>query len=123
MSDEEGQLRRQRDDGFFFGPSSARYPEHDHAKDIRTIEEAFQRFHEANPHVYREIVRVARVAKGGGYDRWSIKGIYEIIRWDSIDTDETPKLPNNFTSRYARLVMDSEPDLAEFFVTHKLTAP
>lgn len=96
----------------------------DYPKDTRTIDEAFRRFHRENPHVYRAIVALARQAKARGWQQWSIKGIYEVIRWQhSVDTNSAPKLPNNFTSRYARLVMEQEPDLDGFFNTSKLTAP
>lgn len=83
----------------------------------------FRRFHEENPHVFREIVRLCRRAKERGHDRWSINGIFEVLRWQAIETDEEkPTLNNNYRAFYARLVMDRCPDLAGFFEIRERTA-
>lgn len=88
------------------------------------IEADFRRFHEANPQVFREIVRLCRQAKGRGFDRWSINGVFEVLRWNqAIVTDEgKPKLNNNYRAFYARLVMELCPDLEGFFETRERTA-
>jgi uncharacterized Zn finger protein (UPF0148 family) len=85
----------------------------------------FQIFHEENPHVYDEIVRLARVAKTRGHTRWGIKGIFEVLRWSQMITngDNEFKLNNNYTSAYARLVMENEPDLEDFFETRSIRSP
>lgn len=94
----------------------------DHTK---SIEEAFRRFHRANPGIYAMIVRLARQAKARGHGRWSINGIFEVLRWEiGVNTDEeSPTLSNNYRSRYARLVMEQEPDLEGFFETRELRSP
>jgi hypothetical protein len=88
------------------------------------IDADFRRFHAANPHVFRKIVALCRRAKARGYDRWSMKGVWEVMRWEiGVETDEeAPKLNNNYTALYARLVMSRCPDLAEFFETRERKA-
>ena len=88
-----------------------------------TIHDRFLSFHEANPDVYREIVQLARQAKRSGRDRWGIKGAFEVLRWSRLQTTgEQFRLNNNFTSMYARMVMQNEADLGEFFETRDRTA-
>lgn len=84
----------------------------------------FQAFHERNPHVYRELVRVARDMKAKGLKKLGIGAVYEVARWEwrkaTVDPTSDFKLNNNYRSRYARLIMKSEPDLNEAFDTRKL---
>lgn len=92
----------------------------------KTIEDAFKAFHEANPHVYALLVDLARRAKKRGKTLVGMKMLYEVARWHfylNANTDEDYALNNNFTSRYARLIQDQEPDLADFFETRKLQTP
>ena len=83
-----------------------------------TIDEQFASFHSLNPHVYRAIVAVARRYKRQGKTRISMKGLFEFFRITyglrTVGDDEY-QLNNNYTSRYARLVMTLEPDLKGFF--------
>jgi hypothetical protein len=89
-----------------------------------SIQQRFRRFHASNPEVYNELVSLARRLKSSGVTRYGIVGLYEVIRYDRfIKTDGKPyKLSNDFRSRYARLIMENEPDLVEFFRTRELTA-
>lgn len=91
-------------------------------KEAQSIEARFRRFHEANPEVYSELVRLARRVKGSGHPSYSVSGLYEVIRFDRfLRTDGKPfKLSNDFRSRYARLIMEQEADLAGFFQTREL---
>lgn len=89
-----------------------------------TIEEAFAAFHAANPHVYAELVALAREARGRGVARLGIGMLFEVLRWRvALRTggDEF-KLNNNYRSYYARLVMLREPDLDGVFETRQLHA-
>lgn len=81
------------------------------------IEDRFERFHQANPHVFREIVRLAREAKERGMRHWSINGVFEVLRWvRQVETmGDAWKLNNSFRALYARKVMDRCPDLDGFF--------
>lgn len=87
------------------------------------LEEDFSRFHAANPHVYQALRQVALHAARRGR-KVGIKAIYERVRWEyQVETsrqEDAYKLNNNYTSRYARLLMENEPDLAGFFETRRL---
>ena len=94
----------------------------------QTIEEAFEAFHAANPHVYRHLVRLARVwRERRGDERLGIGMLFEVLRWqlkvETRDGDSAWRLNNNYRSHYARLIMDREPDLAGVFETRALHAP
>jgi hypothetical protein len=76
-------------------------------------------FHRENPHVYGEIVALAREAIRSGYSRWGMQGIFEIRRWENryknpVDVDGY-KMNDHYRSFYSRCVMENEPDLVEFF--------
>jgi hypothetical protein len=92
-----------------------------------TLTEKFKAFHRANPHIYDKIVEIARAKKREGYSKYSMKRIFEEIRWENrgIETDGTDEytLSNSFTSRYARLVMRQEEDLVGFFNLKPLRTP
>lgn len=89
-----------------------------------TIDSRFNEFHAANPHVYDALVRYAREALRAGAPRIGVKLIWERMRWDVTVTHRFNdfKLNNDFTSRYARLIAQNEPDLAALFETRKLRA-
>lgn len=99
------------------------YPtDHVGPPDGLTIEEAFLRFHAANPHVYRELVALARRAKRRGARKLGVGMMFEVLRWrHTLRTggDEF-KLNNNYRSYYARLIMLRERDLAGIFETRRL---
>lgn len=83
----------------------------------------FERFHRDNPRVYEELVRLARQAVAGRrLARVGIGMLWEVLRWHFWlqTTDVEFKLNNNHRSRYARLIMDSEPDLRGVFETRGL---
>lgn len=93
-------------------------------EDERTIEERFERFHAANPEVYRLLVHYTRTLRRAGRERIGISLVWERLRWDvAIRTvgDEL-KLDNSYRSRYARRIMRDEPDLAGVFETRALRA-
>lgn len=87
-----------------------------------TIQERFLEFHKAHPEVYAAVVRFARDARERGRRRFGIKMIWERARWYLTIEHHSDdyKLNNNYHSRYARLVMTQEPDLADFFATREL---
>lgn len=88
------------------------------------IEMAFRAFHQKNPDVYAKLVDLARRAKRAGKTNIGIGMLYEVVRWDYYLTtsDDDFKLNNNYRSRYARLIMDAEPDLAGIFHLRELRA-
>ena len=89
-----------------------------------TIEQAFYLFHEANPHVYRQLVKLARQAKRAGATKLGIGMLFEVLRWRhtlATGGDEF-KLNNNYRSYYARMIMLREHDLVGIFETRALHA-
>ena len=89
----------------------------------QTIRQAWEEFDRANPQIYRELVRLARVWVDKRPDhRLGIKMLFERLRWDlAIKTTGEPlKLNNNYHALYARKIMAQEPDLADLFETRRL---
>lgn len=100
------------------GPSRGR-------RQAESLEFRFHRFHRDNPHVYRRLVELAREAQAKGHARYSIDGLFHVLRWEqpiTTDTSEVFRLNNDYRSLYARLIMKQEPDLASFFETRELKA-
>jgi hypothetical protein len=89
-----------------------------------TIRESFEKFHQENPHVYQELVSLARLAKSKGRTRFSINMLFEVIRWNRFiqTNDPSYKLNNSLRSHYARLIMMQEKDLDGLFEIRNLTA-
>lgn len=85
----------------------------------KTIQTAFEAFHVDNPHIYNKLVSMARTMKGNGRKRLGLGMFFEVLRWDFYTTTtsltEKFKLNNNFRSRYARRIVDNEPDLSDVF--------
>lgn len=76
------------------------------------IERSFKAFHDANPHVYRELERCA-LRESARSRRLSISKMVEQIRADRmIETANDPfKINNNFRALYARLLMHRHTEL------------
>jgi hypothetical protein len=90
----------------------------------KTIDEAFDEFHQANPHILRNLQMLAFQAVHAGRKKIGIKFLFERLRWEYIVKTNRPAneyaLNNNFTSRYARLLMETYPDLAGVFETREM---
>ena len=87
-----------------------------------TLEEQFNRYHADNPHVYDELLRMAYRAKAAGYQRWSVKAMVEILRWERAILTGNPdgfKCNDHHSSFYARL-LSREPGIEGMFQTRKL---
>lgn len=92
-----------------------------------TIRRQFLNFHIAHPEVYVEILELCRQWVSRGTERWSIDGVFEVLRWQRRFRDlpaagEEFKLNNNYRAHYARLVVQ-EPGLASIFELRKLKTP
>lgn len=94
-----------------------------------TIQERFEQYHAAHPEVYAEFVRLARLAKAKGHAHIGMKMLGELVRWHFIvdreydaEAEQQYALNNVVLSRYARLIMEQEPDLAGIFQTRKITS-
>lgn len=92
-----------------------------------SIDTRFQRFHERHPEVYDGIVKLCRQWLVRGRDRWAVEAAFAVLRWQRRiaglpDDAATYKLNDHYTSRYARLIMDREPDLDGIFELRRLRA-
>lgn len=89
-----------------------------------TIQQKFEQFHAANPHVYANLKALALQLKAKGHGRGSIGMLFEVLRHQyQIQTaGDDYKLNNNYRSRYARLLEKQEPSLVGFFETRELKA-
>lgn len=86
------------------------------------LEGEFLSFHSNNPAVYTLLVQLAFEAKNAGKNKVGIKMLWEVMRWKMYlaTTGTDFKLNNNYTSRYARLIMTSVPALYGMFNTREL---
>lgn len=87
------------------------------------LEREFRQFHEANPRVYRTLLRLSRRAVRRGKKKIGIGMLWEVMRWNmwlATVSEDDYKLNNNHRSRYARLLMQQEKDLAGVFDTREL---
>ena len=91
---------------------------------MRDIDLGFAEFHAANPHVYDELVAMARRAKAAGHRVIGIGMLWEVLRWNHLFSTakdaEGFKLNNDFRSRYAREILAREQDLADIFNLREL---
>jgi len=83
------------------------------------ITEKFNQFHHDNPGVYKRLRELSFELLESGYERYSMKGLFEVLRYkEAIRTRGSLfKLNNNYTSLYARMLMRNEPRLYDFFST------
>lgn len=93
----------------------------------RSIQERFEDFHYRHPDVYRRLLSLSLEAKASGREQWAIGNLWEVLRWEMHivglpDASEEFKLNDHYRSRYARLLMETEPSLDGFFNTRKLTS-
>lgn len=93
-----------------------------HTDADKDLQFQFERFHREHPEVYKVLVWFAREAQGRGV-RVGMKALWERLRWEFSVGEQSGKdyrLNNNHTSRYSRLIMEQESDLAEMFETRAL---
>jgi len=91
----------------------------------KSIQSAFDAYHELNPQVYTEVKRLALTAIRRGRKKISFKLIVNVIRWERfIDTEEPTtvtvdgekvafKINDAYSSRYARLFAEEHPEHVE----------
>lgn len=82
-----------------------------------TLEERFEEFHRANPHVYQELLKRALCLRERGVRRFGIAAIFEALRYEAaMETGgDTWKLNNDYRAFYARLLMKNVVALNGFF--------
>ena len=93
----------------------------------RTIQDRFWEFHRNNPHVYTELVKLTRQLVARGFTKVGMRMLWEVLRWNTmmktIHLEGDYKLNDIYFSRYARLIMEQEPDLAGIYETRRLRKP
>jgi len=91
-----------------------------------TIEQRFQDFHSANPHVFERIIELLSQVRARGKYRVGMKMIFEVLRWEYFLRTDRPEgeflLNNDFSSRYSRMVASTRPDLGALLEVRKLRA-
>ena len=94
-------------------------PDSDSEPDLAlSIPERAERFHLAHPWVFDQLKDLAMMLRGRGHKRYGIGGLFEVLRWHramQIDTQETFKLCNSYRAWYARHLMQTVPELNDFF--------
>jgi hypothetical protein len=95
----------------------------------KTIQEAFEAYHAANPHVYVYFKKLALKAIKIGKKKVSFKLIMNVIRWEiylktheptPLPSDKTFKINDAYGSRYARLFVRDYPHLEKYIELREL---
>jgi hypothetical protein len=83
-----------------------------------SLQERFEEYDRANPHVYSMFLRYAKMAFNKGFSKFSAKAIFERLRWyykfETVDQEDF-KLNNSYTAYYARKAMNENQELQGFF--------
>ena len=93
-----------------------------------TIQQRFEQFHLDNPWVYSTLAQMIEELRAKGIERWGMKSLWEVLRWRiaigqvRVVGDADFKLNNDYTSRYARLLIQNSPEFATMFELRELRA-
>lgn len=90
-----------------------------------SIQTRFEDFHHDNPQVLLELERLAEQWFSAGHLKCGLKMLWEVLRWElGLRTrgDDGFRLNNNFTSRYARLLVERHPEWDGRIETRELRA-
>ena len=91
-----------------------------------TIQERFERFHAANPQVYRAIVILSRQSIAVGATRLSMNQIFETLRASyqiARTSNDSYKINNDFRAPFARLLVETLPEMRPYFeIRHRKAA-
>lgn len=87
--------------------------------------ERFYRYHSANPDVAEWFISAAQLLRREEHlERYSIGALFEKIRWDvriGIIKADGLRIPNDFQSCYARLVLMRDPNLCGLFELRRIS--
>jgi hypothetical protein len=79
-----------------------------------SIDERFTAFHHANRWVYQQLEVMTAELLLSGQTRVGMKMLIEVLRWryfrQTFDTSSGFRLNNDYTSRYARLLLATHPE-------------
>lgn len=83
---------------------------------------SFEQYDQENPQIWQKFVYFSRIAKFvKGFDYYSAKSIFELIRWHTrVKGNDMFKLNNNYHADYARKMMKEFPTFKGFFRTRQL---
>jgi hypothetical protein len=89
---------------------------------MTSLEERFWDFHNQNPKVYEELIKLTRQAHSKGRRKIGMQMLFEVIRWNKIlqTTDDDFKLNNDYAAYYSRLIMKEHPEFKNMFETRKV---
>lgn len=89
--------------------------------DFESLDDQFEAFHKRNPHILRMLHQLALAVHRRG-KKIGMKALWEKLRYEYVveTDDDVYRLNNNYTSRYARLLMETYPELNGFFETRVL---
>jgi hypothetical protein len=83
-----------------------------------SIQEQFERFHSSHPEIYAEFCQIALSLLARGRLHYGSKAILEVIRYHRIlsgkSETEPFKVNNNYSSRYARKLMEEDERFDDF---------
>jgi hypothetical protein len=89
-----------------------------------SIQSRFERFDQAHPEIYGEFRAIAYDLLRRGRRHYGSKAILEVIRYHRIlsgqDEHELFKINNNYSSRYARKLIDEDNRFEQFFELREL---
>ncbi len=89
------------------------------------MREQYLKFNKEHPEVWDMFVRFSKEIISKGYKNYSVKAVFERIRWEKDiggDGINQFKLNNNYTAFYARKFMDMFPEHKGFFRTRTQTS-
>jgi hypothetical protein len=88
------------------------------------IQEQFERFHVSHPEIYAEFRQIALNLLQHGRSHYGSKAIFEVIRYHRALSGkgeaELFKINNNYSSRYARKLMEEDERFRDFFELREL---
>jgi len=89
----------------------------DHAQPDHKLLSQWNQCKAKHPQLLPEMARIARELQAMGRERYSINGLFEILRWETRHTtgDHGLKMNNNHRAFAARELMADYPDLDGFF--------
>ncbi len=88
--------------------------------DVESIDVRFSRFHGSHPEVYEMLLMLTRRARSHGRRHIAIEMLWQVLRWNHLeeglpDPVEKYKLNDHYRSRYARAIMEENPELDGIF--------
>lgn len=92
--------------------------------DNPTLQQRFEAFHTANPRVFAVLESLAAQWLAG-HSKVGIKMLWEVARWKlDVETvgDDVYRLNNDYTARYARLLLVAHPEWSGRIETRVLRA-